>query len=147
MSSFNIHGVAVSNGIAIGKAHLISNALLEVVHYQLETHQVANETQRLSRAINEVKKDLIKIKKQLHKDSSEEFSPFIDTHLMILSDKSFSEKPKKIITKDKCNAEWALKTQMDFIVNKFELIDLRKASIIFSLCFEKFSMFTLKKEF
>ena len=123
MSSFNIHGVAVSNGIAIGKAHLISNALLEVVHYQLETHQVANETQRLSRAINEVKKDLIKIKKQLHKDSSEEFSPFIDTHLMILSDKSFSEKPKKIITKDKCNAEWALKTQMDFIVNKFELID------------------------
>ena len=123
MSSFNIHGVAVSNGIAIGKAHLISNALLEVVHYQLETHQVANETQRLSRAINEVKKDLIKIKKQLHKDSSEEFSPFIDTHLMILSDKSFSERPKKIITKDKCNAEWALKTQMDFIVNKFELID------------------------
>ena len=123
MSSFNIHGVAVSNGIAIGKAHLISNALLEVVHYQLETHQVANETQRLSCAINEVKKDLIKIKKQLHKDSSEEFSPFIDTHLMILSDKSFSEKPKKIITKDKCNAEWALKTQMDFIVNKFELID------------------------
>ena len=123
MSSFNIHGVPVSNGIAIGKAHLISNALLEVVHYQLETHQVANETQRLSRAINEVKKDLIKIKKQLHKDSSEEFSPFIDTHLMILSDKSFSEKPKKIITKDKCNAEWALKTQMDFIVNKFELID------------------------
>jgi phosphotransferase system enzyme I (PtsI) len=123
MSSFNIHGVAVSNGIAIGKAHLISNALLEVVHYQLETHQVANETQRLSCAINEVKKDLIKIKKQLHKDSSEEFSPFIDTHLMILSDKSFSERPKKIITKDKCNAEWALKTQMDFIVNKFELID------------------------
>ena len=123
MSSFNIHGVAVSNGIAIGKAHLISNALLEVVHYQLETHQVANETQRLSCAINEVKKDLIKIKKQLHKDSSEEFSPFIDTHLMILSDKNFSERPKKIITKDKCNAEWALKKQMDFIVNKFELID------------------------
>jgi len=123
MSSFNIHGVAVSNGIAIGKAHLISNALLEVVHYQLETNEVANEIQRLSRAINEVKKDLIKIKKLLQKDSSEEFSPFIDTHLMMLSDKNFSEKPKEIITKDNCNAEWALKKQMDFIVNKFERID------------------------
>ena len=97
MSSFNIHGVSVSNGIAIGKALLISNALLEVVHYQLEIDEAPIEIKRLSQAINDVKKDLLKIKKQLQKDSSEEFSAFIDTHLMILSDKNFSEKSKKII--------------------------------------------------
>jgi phosphoenolpyruvate-protein phosphotransferase (PTS system enzyme I) len=34
-SSFSIHGIGVSSGIAIGHAHLVSNALLEVVHYQL----------------------------------------------------------------------------------------------------------------
>ena len=34
-SSFSIHGIGVSHGIAIGRAHLVSNALLEVVHYQL----------------------------------------------------------------------------------------------------------------
>ena len=33
--SFSIHGVGVSNGIAIGHAHLVSHALLEVVHYQV----------------------------------------------------------------------------------------------------------------
>ena len=123
MSSFNIHGVPVSNGIAIGKAHLISNALLEVVHYQLNKHEVSNEIKRLTRAINEVRKDLLKIKKQLQKDSPEEFSAFIDTHLMILADKNFSEKPKRIISKDSCNAEWALKKQMDFFVSKFEQIE------------------------
>ncbi|MEY3743030.1 MAG: hypothetical protein RLZZ541_85, partial [Pseudomonadota bacterium] len=32
MTSFSIHGVGVSSGIAIGQAHLVSNALLEVVH-------------------------------------------------------------------------------------------------------------------
>ena len=122
MSSFNIHGVPVSNGIAIGKAHLISNALLEVVHYQLNKHEVPNEIKRLTRAINEVRKDLLKIKKQLQKDSPEEFSAFINTHLMILADKNFSEKPKRIISKDSCNAEWALKKQMDFFVSKFEQI-------------------------
>ena len=122
MSSFNIHGVPVSNGIAIGKAHLISNALLEIVHYQLNKHEVPNEIKRLTRAINEVRKDLLKIKKQLQKDSPEEFSAFIDTHLMILADKNFSEKPKRIISKDSCNAEWALKKQMDFFVSKFEQI-------------------------
>ena len=105
MSTFNIHGVPVSNGIAIGKAYLISNALLEVVHYQLERNEVSNEIKRLSGAMNEVKKDLLKIKKQLLKDSSDEFSAFIDTHLMILTDKNFSEKPKKIISNDFCNAE------------------------------------------
>tara|TARA_B110001450_G_C17339658_1_gene366966 strand:+ start:460 stop:588 length:129 start_codon:yes stop_codon:yes gene_type:complete len=41
MSSFNIHGVPVSSGIAIGNAHLISNALLEVIHYQLDKNEVA----------------------------------------------------------------------------------------------------------
>ena len=123
MSSFNIHGVPVSNGIAIGKAHLISNALLEVIHYQLDKNEVPNEIKRLSLAMNEVGKDLLKIKKQLKKNSSDEFSAFIDTHLMILTDKNFSEKPKKIISKDSCNAEWALKKQMDFFVSKFEQIE------------------------
>ena len=37
MVSFNIHGVPVSNGIAIGTSHLISNALLEVVRYDIKT--------------------------------------------------------------------------------------------------------------
>jgi phosphotransferase system enzyme I (PtsI) len=60
MSTFNIHGVAVSNGIAIGKAHLISNALLEVVHYQIEINEVPNEIKRLSGAMNEVKKIYLK---------------------------------------------------------------------------------------
>lgn len=123
MSTFNIHGVPVSNGIAIGKAHLISNALLEVVHYQLDKKDVKNEIKRLSGALNEVKKELIKIRKQLQKDSSNEFSAFIDTHLMILTDKNFSEEPKRIISKDRCNAEWALKQQMDFFIRKFELIE------------------------
>ena len=122
MSSFNIHGVSVSNGIAIGKANLISNALFEVVRYEITNREIPNEIKRLTRAIDDVRKDLLRIKKQLQKESSEEFSAFIDTHLMILADKNFSEKPKIIINDDNCNAEWALKKQMDFFVDKFEKI-------------------------
>ena len=40
MVSFNIHGVPVSNGIAIGTSHLISNALLEVVRYDIKTKKI-----------------------------------------------------------------------------------------------------------
>jgi phosphotransferase system enzyme I (PtsI) len=34
--TFALHGVPVSNGIAIGKAVLISRAALEVSHYLIE---------------------------------------------------------------------------------------------------------------
>ena len=33
--SFTLHGLAVSNGIAIGHAHLVSHATREVEHYVL----------------------------------------------------------------------------------------------------------------
>ena len=35
LMSFTLHGVAVSGGIAIGHAHLVSHAALEVAHYVL----------------------------------------------------------------------------------------------------------------
>ena len=40
MAPFSIHGIGVSNGIAIGRAHLISNALLEVVQYDIEIKNI-----------------------------------------------------------------------------------------------------------
>ena len=32
--TFSLHGQAVSGGIAIGRAHLVSHAMLEVAQYQ-----------------------------------------------------------------------------------------------------------------
>ncbi|MDO9204210.1 phosphoenolpyruvate--protein phosphotransferase [Methylotenera sp.] len=123
MTSFSIHGVGVSSGIAIGQAHLISNALLEVVHYQLPMHLIDDEIKRFSDAIATVKYDLEKINSSLRKNAPAELSAFIGTHLMMLSDKSLSEAPKKIIQNEKCNAEWAIKLQMDEIVEQFEQIE------------------------
>ena len=40
MTPFSLHGIGVSNGIAIGKAHLISNALLEVVQYDIDLKNI-----------------------------------------------------------------------------------------------------------
>lgn len=123
MTSFSIHGVGVSSGIAIGQAHLISNALLEVVHYQLPMHLIDDEIKRFSDAIATVKCDLEQINSSLRKNAPAELSAFIGTHLMMLADKSLSEAPKKIIQNEKCNAEWAIKLQMDEIVEQFEQIE------------------------
>ena len=122
-SSFSIHGVGVSSGIAIGKAHLVSNALMEVVHYQLPLNLVEDEIKRFSDAIATVNHDLETIRGQLPKNSPAELASFISTHLVMLADKSLSEAPKQIIRDEQCNAEWAIKQQMDDIVEQFDAIE------------------------
>jgi len=123
LTSFSMHGVGVSSGIAIGHAHLISHALLEVVHFKIEADGVAEEIARFERAIDLVKQDLEQLKSQLPKSAPAELSAFINTHLAMLSDKSLSEAPKTIIRNELCNAEWALKQQMDDIVAQFDAIE------------------------
>jgi phosphotransferase system enzyme I (PtsI) len=52
-----------------------------------------------------------------------ELGSFVGTHLMILADKSLSEAPIQIIREEQCNAEWALKQEMDDLVAQFEEIE------------------------
>jgi phosphotransferase system enzyme I (PtsI) len=122
-SSFSMHGIGVSSGIAIGHAHLVSNALLEVVHYQLPNHFIDDEIKRFKNAILTVNKELEILRGSLSKNAPAELSAFINTHLMMLADKSLSEVPLEIIRKESCNAEWAIKLQMDDIVEQFEAIE------------------------
>ena len=121
--SFAIHGVGVSSGIAIGHAHLVSHALLEVVHYQVPAELIDQEIARFDQAIQTVNQDLEAVRAQLPSRAPAELSAFISTHLMILNDHTLAEDPKKIIQSDRCNAEWAIKQQMEFIVEQFDQIE------------------------
>ena len=51
MASFTLHGIPVSRGIAIGRAHLLASAALEVKHYLISEEQVEAEVERLQEAI------------------------------------------------------------------------------------------------
>ena len=63
MSSFNLHGLSVSNGIAIGKAYLLSNALIEVEHFSIELKDIKKEVKRYKKVVQHVNAELGKIKK------------------------------------------------------------------------------------
>jgi phosphotransferase system enzyme I (PtsI) len=54
-ASFTVHGAGVSGGIAIGHAHLISSAQLEVAHYEIATADIPSELQRFDLALNQVR--------------------------------------------------------------------------------------------
>ena len=54
MASFTLHGISVSRGIAIGRAHLLKPAAREVKHYLVAEERVEAEVKRLTDAIASV---------------------------------------------------------------------------------------------
>ncbi|HEX8986495.1 MAG TPA: phosphoenolpyruvate--protein phosphotransferase [Rhodocyclaceae bacterium] len=119
--SFALHGLAVSSGIAIGRAHLVSHATLEVAHYQLRERDVAREIERFERAVDAVRTELSALRKE--SAGASEISAFVDIHAMILDDPQLAETPRDLIRERRCNAEWALVQQMESIVAQFDEID------------------------
>jgi len=122
--SFTIHGVGVSGGIAIGKAQLVSHAQLEVAHYDIPESQVATEKARFDAAIAQVREDLSELADHIPPGvPAAEFEAFLNLHRMILEDSTLSEVPKQLIESMHCNAEWALKLQMEALVEQFDRIE------------------------
>jgi phosphotransferase system enzyme I (PtsI) len=121
--SFTLHGLPVSGGIAIGHAHLVSHTSLEVSHYVLPKHLVDDEVVRLDAALEATRKELSVLRQQRPQQAAVEFDAFLDLHLMILGDEHISQAARKMVLSEHCNAEWALKSQMDILVAQFEAFE------------------------
>jgi phosphotransferase system enzyme I (PtsI) len=123
MASFTLHGIPVSRGISIGRAHLLTPAALDVKHYLVAEEQVEAEVRRLQGAITDVHRTLQDLWTELPKDAPTELGAFIDVHVLILSDPMISEAPLDIIRTRHYNAEWALVTQIDELSAQFDEIE------------------------
>jgi phosphotransferase system enzyme I (PtsI) len=133
--SFTLHGIPVSGGIAIGHAHLVSHARLEVAHYVVPQAQIAEELTRFDAALTTVRAELEELRTQIPANAPQEFDAFLNLHLMILNDTTLSKAPREIIAAEQCNAEWALKVQLDALLDQFDQIEdgylrERKADVI-----------------
>jgi phosphotransferase system enzyme I (PtsI) len=122
-ASFTLHGAGVSGGIAIGYAHLITSARLEVAHYEIGREDVDAEIARFDAAIEQVRGELIGLHAAVPADAPAEMGAFLDLHLMILNDAMLSVAPRELIRTRRCNAEWALVHQMEILVHRFEEIE------------------------
>ena len=122
-ASFTLHGAGVSGGIAIGHAHLVSSARLEVAHYDISETDVDSEIQRFEAAVTRVRWELDELQTSMPSNAPAEMGTFIDVHRMILEDASLSKVPADLIRARRCNAEWALVQQMDSLVAQFNEIE------------------------
>ncbi len=122
--AFTMHGLGVSGGIAIGHAHLVMSASLEVDHYSIPPEFVARESKRFDKAVKQVRAELDQLEEEVKAshggEAGGDMAAFLAVHRMILDDESFAAVPKEIIEREACNAEWALKKQLDELLAQFE---------------------------
>ncbi|CAG9170289.1 phosphoenolpyruvate--protein phosphotransferase [Cupriavidus pampae] len=120
---FALHGIPVSRGVAIGRAHILAPAALDVSHYLVDEDRLDAEVERLRGARAAVRAELVTLKRDLPRDAPEEMGAFLDVHAMILDDEALSEEPEMLIRTRRYNAEWALTTRLEELMRQFDEIE------------------------
>jgi len=121
--SIVLHGVPIGGGVAIGRAHLLTQSMDDVVHLALEDSEIAAEQQRFDHAVRETRKQLELLWGSIPENAPAELGAFLSLHIMLLSDVTISRDPRDLIESQRCNAEWALKLQCDTLVEQFDAIE------------------------
>ena len=118
--TFSVHGLAVSRGIAIGRAVLVASSRADVAHYFIEPDQTDNEIIRVRTARNAVIQEITRVQKELPKDAPPELDALLDVQLLMLQDELLISGVKHWITERHYNGEWALNTQYEIIARQFD---------------------------
>jgi phosphotransferase system enzyme I (PtsI) len=122
--TFTVHGLAVSRGIAIGRAVIVAASRLDVAHYFVKAEQVEAEIERLRSARKVVVEEIGRVQQSLADlgpaDAHPELAALLDVHLMLLQDEQLTSGVKHWITDRHYNAEWALITQLEIIGRQFD---------------------------
>ena len=118
--SFTLHGIAVTSGIAIGHAHLISHTSMEVAHYVLPKKFIGEEIARFDAALLATRNEFSNLRSNRPTNAAAEFDAFLELHQMILDDPLLSVAPRDMIASEQCNAEWALKVHAETLQAQFD---------------------------
>jgi phosphoenolpyruvate-protein phosphotransferase (PTS system enzyme I) len=122
--TFSIHGIAVSSGIAIGRAVMVASGRADVAHYFVDASQVSAELERVKEAKNTVVDELIRLQHSVvmreAKDTPAEIAAMMDVHMMLLQDQTLQDGVMHWITERHYNAEWALVTQFEVLARQFD---------------------------
>ena len=122
--TFAIHGLAVSRGIAIGRAVLVASSRVDVAHYFINADEVETEIDRVRTGRDAVIDEIHRLQNSIThmgpKEAPHELGALLDVHLMLLQDEELIGGVKHWITERLYNAEWALTTQLEIIARQFD---------------------------
>ena len=116
-------GTGIGRRVAIGKAMVLNRSRQEIPKYEISQDQVHSEIKRFQSALARTRAELRRIQEEIPDHAPHEANAFIDVHLLMLQDPVIAEQPVRAMEVHSYNAEWALKTQADTLIEFFMNIE------------------------
>ena len=118
----HMKGIAVSKGVAVGKAYLLDRSKFCIIKQALEEHEVEKEIERFRDAIEKTKLQMSDIKKRAEK-IADKYAVILDTYILLLDDDILVNETVESIRTHHTNAEWTLNQTLQNFLNLFDNIN------------------------
>ncbi len=118
-----LNGIGVSRGVAIGRAQRLHSTDLEIPERRLQAGDIEHEITRFYGAQRRARDELKRVREQIPPGTPGDIAAFIDTHLLMMDDRSIVDTTIGHIRSAKLNAEAALKRTRDAMVAIFDQMD------------------------
>ena len=118
-----LKGLPVSKGIAIGVAHVIEHGNKIIEEKYIERKLVPKEIKRLKTTFKKTLIELDIIKSKISPSIKKNIGLFLDTHILLVSDKTFLNSIESRIIDNLNSSEWAIHTEYLNIKESFENIE------------------------
>jgi len=133
--SIVLHGIGLGGGIAIANSYILDQDLEHATLDNIDVDKLDEEVLRFSAALKRTRKELENLRNNISSDAPVELGAILSLNIMMLNDSQVSKNPIEIIKSEQCNAEWAIKLQVDKISKLFdemedEYLKERKIDII-----------------
>jgi len=102
-----LRGIPVSGGVCRGKLVVLDRVRPKVRKRDLPEAEVANEINRLERALVETRQQILEVQRKVSDRMGAEEGSIFDAHLLVLEDRTLLDEVVRIIQEDKVNAEHA----------------------------------------
>ena len=111
-------GIAVSSGVAIGKAYMLDRTKVCVIKRSIPESEIEGEIKRLRDAIEQSKAQMQDIK-QRASSIADKYAIILDTYTLLLEDDILVNETIEIIRREHSNAEWALTVTLEKFTKLF----------------------------
>ena len=115
-------GIAVSSGVAIGKAYLLDRSKVCVIKRNIPEKDIDKEIKRLREAIAMSKAQMKDIKQKAG-SIADKYAIILDTYTLLLEDDILVNETIETIKRERSNAEWALTVTLEKFTSLFNNIN------------------------
>src|SRR5215831_1634410 len=121
-ATLSLKGIGASPGIAVGPAYLVDRRKVRTPKLRLPQGEVDTELMRLKTAIELSDHQLLEIKDRLSQGEGHDHALILEAHRLMVHDPMFIDEVKRLISRDRINAEWAVRRVARKIKHMFDNI-------------------------